>query len=229
MIKPNIFLLHYAGGSSYSFQFLQPLLNSFNVYTPELPGRGKRTRETILSDPQAAVNHLFNEVKSVIQPGKDIIFGHSMGALLAFHVTNALERIGAAPKHLVVSGNSGPQEGSTRKMIYKLNNQAFKEELKSIGGVSDEFLENEDLYEFYEPILRSDFKLSYDLSSLNDIVIQTPICAFMGTEETMYHDIENWRRFTRGTFSHMGFKGGHFFLHDHAEKISASLTQYALS
>ncbi len=227
MTKPRIFLLHYAGGSSYSFQFLQPYLSQFDVHTVELPGRGKRIKENIIRETSAAVTDILYQIKEKIQPGRDILLGHSMGALLAFHVTHALEQMDIAPKHLIVSGNAGPRDNEDIKAVYKLDHQSFKEELKRIGGVSDEFLENAELYEFYEPILRADFKLSHDLSALNNIIIRTPIHAFMGTDETNYSNIENWRLYTQGAFSHEGLKGGHFFLHDHAASIAKTLTSCA--
>jgi external thioesterase TEII len=47
MEKPQLFLLHFAGGSCYSFQFMLPYLKDFNVLPIELPGRGRRIKESL--------------------------------------------------------------------------------------------------------------------------------------------------------------------------------------
>ncbi|MDN3695550.1 hypothetical protein QWZ06_26630 [Chryseobacterium tructae] len=44
--KPQIFLLHYAGGDRNSFRpLIEGLQSHFQVETPELPGRGNRMSE----------------------------------------------------------------------------------------------------------------------------------------------------------------------------------------
>ena len=54
------------------------------------------------------------------------------------------------------AGNSGPGTGD-RKLRSVLNDEDLKEELRSLGGVSDEVLNYEDLFNFFAPIIRSDF------------------------------------------------------------------------
>ncbi len=50
MKKTQLFLLHFAGGNYYSFRFMFPQLNEFEIIPVELPGRGKRMKENLLKD-----------------------------------------------------------------------------------------------------------------------------------------------------------------------------------
>ncbi len=62
MNKPQLFLLHFAGGNRYSFQFLLPQLSAFNVVALELPGRGNRLNEPLLDNFNEAASDLYQQV-----------------------------------------------------------------------------------------------------------------------------------------------------------------------
>ena len=50
-LKPQLFLLHFAGGNKYSFNFLKKYLESaFELVSIELPGRGDRMSEKLITD-----------------------------------------------------------------------------------------------------------------------------------------------------------------------------------
>ena len=92
MSKPDLFLLHYAGGNVYSFNFIKPYLNGqFNFIPIELPGRGKRMREDLLFNKDLAVKDVLNQILENLNSNPFLIYGHSMGASIGFSVINELE------------------------------------------------------------------------------------------------------------------------------------------
>lgn len=219
MKKPQLFLLHFAGGNCYSFQFLIPLLEYFDIETLELPGRGKRMDENLLKDFDLAAEDIYKQIREKLTAPDFVIYGHSMGAYIGLRVSNMLEKIGRVPSYLIVSGNAGP--GIKRERTrYLLETNDFIEELKKIGGAPKEFFESPELFEFFEPILRADFEV-VEKNELNiEASVNCPIYAIMGNQEEKVEKIENWGKFTQSRFNSEVLEGGHFFIHEHPRRIA---------
>ncbi|RLJ72734.1 thioesterase II family protein [Pedobacter alluvionis] len=224
MKKPQLFLLHFAGGNCHSFQFLLPYLNDFSVIPLELPGRGKRVNEDLLTDFDTAAQDILKQLISKLSGGDFLIYGHSMGAKLTLRVANLLENAGIQPAYLIVSGNAGPgiSEGKT---TYLLDNEGFMAALAKLGGVPAEVMEDKELMEFFEPILRTDFKIAENNNMKDETPVNTPLFAMMGTEEEHVNEIRNWKKFTTSTFEHQVLEGNHFFIHQHSAQIAKILKQ----
>jgi external thioesterase TEII len=222
------FFLHFAGGNSYSFNFLKPFVpKNFDFHVIELPGRGKRSNEKLLSVESEAIDDLLNQINSLRNDKPYIIFGHSMGAHLGLRVTKKMEELGDYPKQLIVAGNAGPGTGDEDKYRSTMNDEVLKEELLSLGGVPNEILENEELFSFFSKIMRSDFKILEEGEPLDaDFKVSTPIVAVMGDKEETADDIENWRNFTSSTFKSYLLSGNHFFIHDHPAELVKIITNF---
>lgn len=218
--KIQVFLLHFAGGNCYSFQFLKPYFPvNFEFIPLELPGRGKRMLEELLFDESHAIADYLNQIKALRNKKPFLIFGHSMGATLGLRVAKKLEESGDSLLRLIVAGNAGPGTGE-RKRRSEMGDEELKNELRTLGGVPEEVLENEDLFNFFIPSMKADFKLLENLKELDEnYKIQAPITAVMGDEEETADEIGNWGRFTSNEFVHQLLKGNHFFIHDHPSEI----------
>lgn len=223
----QLFLLHFAGGSCYSFEFLKKNINSdIDFIALEIPGRGKRFEEALLKNKEQVIQDYFNQIKKLRNKQPYIIYGHSMGATLGLSITKKMEEINDFPSHLIVSGNPGPgvkesYEKQQKGKRYLMKDEDFKEELRELGGVPEEILENNELYHFFSPIMRADFEvLEKDNYSEDGLIIKTPIYALMGTKEEQCHEIDNWKRFTSGEFQFQILDGDHFFINDHPEQIA---------
>lgn len=222
MKKPQLFLFHFAGGNCYSFQFLTPHLTGFDVIPLELPGRGKRMSELLLKDFNQSANDLFRQVKQKLSTAPFIFYGHSMGAYMALRASNLLEQEGRLPVALVVSGNAGPGlPGREKKRRHLMPREDFKEELRKIGGVPAEFLEHDDLFNFFEPILRADFEIAEEHGLEDEPPSGAPLFALMGSEEKNAENISNWSRFTRSAFRSGILSGDHFFIQKHPRRIAS--------
>ena len=232
--KVQIFLLHFAGGSCYSFDFLTKNIQSdFEVHSLELPGRGKRSSEELLRSKNQCVIDYVAQIKQLRNDNPFIIYGHSMGATLSLSVAKILEYQNDPPEYLVVSGNAGPglntEEGNDpSKKRYLMSDSDFKQELVDLGGVPMEILENEELFNFFSPIMRADFEvLEKDNFSERDLKINVPVFALMGSEEEDVVHIENWKNFTQQDFQYRILQGNHFFINHHAKLLAAILSEYA--
>ncbi len=219
MKKAQLFLLHYAGGNGYSFQFMRSHLKDFEVIPLELPGRGKRMRETLLVDFDAAALDLYQQLVMKLTGNDFLIYGHSMGAYLALRITNMLEKANYFPQSIIVSGNPGPGVCENKKR-YLLQKDEFLKELGALGGVSPELLSNDELLEIITPILRADFQIAEENGLDNEPAIQAPVFAIMGDQEEYIDQISNWKKFTRSEFDFTIMTGGHFFIFDHGSDVA---------
>lgn len=224
MKKPQLFLLHFAGGNYYSFQFLLPYLTGFEAIPLELPGRGKRMGQPLLKDFDSAADDFFRQIKAKLSSVPFMLYGHSMGSYMALRSSNLLEKEGRPPAALVVSGNAGPgMPGRIKKGRHLMPRDEFKEELRKIGGVPEDFLENDDLFSFFEPILRADFEIAEEHALDEEPPTGAPLFALMGSEEKNVESIGNWSRFTRSSFRSEILSGDHFFIQKHPQRIASIL------
>lgn len=218
--KIQLFLLHFSGGNIYSFQFLKPHLPpNFEFLPIELPGRGKRMNEKFVTTETEAVMDLVNQITLLRNTGPYLVFGHSMGASLGLRVTKKLEELGDPPQKLIVAGNAGPGTGEG-KLRSSMTDEELKNELRILGGVPEEVLNNDDLFNFFAPILRSDFKVLEEAVEItNDFKLNFPINAIMGDQEETSEQIENWKNFTSKEFKSFHLPGNHFFIFDSPKEL----------
>lgn len=223
--------MHFAGGNSYSFDFIKPWLNDFEIIALELPGRGRRGKETLLTDFDLAAADIYRQI---IEKRRDIpyfVYGHSMGAYLALRVTSMLGDNNSNPGAIFVSGNPGPglSRKSTKEHRYLLDTKEFKEELRSLGGIPEEVICNSDLFNYLEPILRADFEIIEKNELLAERIVDVPLMAMMGSEEDRVEEIGNWAKFTSRRFHPVIMEGGHFFIYSNVKQISALIRANAVA
>lgn len=216
----QIFLLHFAGGNAYSYQFLKPFFPSnIEVHCLELPGRGRRITAPRLHDKNRAVEDLVHQLTTLRDGTPYVIYGHSMGATLGFEVCRKMEEKKDAPLTFVASGNSGPGTG-IKKNRYLMTKEDLKKDLRSLGGFPEEILENEELFDFFEPIIRGDFQiLEEDQGEEPTTPINTGIVCLMGESEETVARIDNWKTYTTGNFSSRTFAGDHFFIYNYPKEL----------
>lgn len=222
MKKPQLFLLHFAGGNCYSFQFLLSRLGDFEVISPELPGRGRRIAEPLVKDFDTAARDMYEQIRRQLTGCPFLLYGHSMGAYLALRVANLLEKDGTPPAYLVVSGNAGPGIKKERQ-VHLLERPSFIAELEKLGGVPKEVIADEELFGFFEPILRADFEVAENHGLAEEPAVNAPLFAMMGSREEKADQIANWGRLTNSDFAYEILEGDHFFIYKHAGRIAAIL------
>jgi external thioesterase TEII len=205
-MKPQLFFVHFAGGNRYSYRFLMQYLSDFELIPLELPGRGMRMQEMLLKDKEMAANDLFEQIRKQVRSDRFYLFGHSMGSYLVLKLAAMLENICLPPSFVFVSGNAGPGI-HIKTGRHLLNTQDFKNELRALGGIEEDVLEEEEWFSFYEPVLRADFELAEKYNSYKEMPVQAPIFAMMGSREDNVEKITNWEKFTSSRFGYKFLRG----------------------
>lgn len=222
--KKQLFLLHFAGGNAYSFQFMLPYLNDFDVIQLELPGRSKRIKEALITEFDVAAQDIYQQIIAMQTSDDYLIYGHSLGSYLALRVTNMLQQANRSPAYLLVSGNPGPGIRDN-KQRYLFEHKEFVEELRLLGGVPEEVFEHKELYDFFEPILRADFELAERNNMSEEKPVNCPVYAFMGSREEDVDKLCNWGKFTNSDFQFEVLEGNHFFIQNHPHRIAQVIKQ----
>ncbi len=156
------------------------------------------------------------------------LYGHSMGALVAFEFAHRAVIAGFPPAMLIVSGRAAPSVPE-RRQRYCLPSPQFRTMLRDLGGFPPGVLESEDLMDFFEPILRADFEVIETHACISRPKLDVPITVAIGDhDDATVETARLWElETTRGTQLTV-FRGDHFFIQQHsgamAQLIAGALT-----
>jgi surfactin synthase thioesterase subunit len=198
------------------------LFPSFLNFLPlEYPGRGTRIHEALRTDIHAIVDDLFDKIK--VNLGVDYaLYGHSMGGIITYLLAKKVIAAGCRPPlHLFITGTPGPASDRERKKsLYLLNKTEFLEEVGKLRGLPDEILADSELVDFFEPVLRADFKVSETYLYEETEPMDVPITVITGTEEDMKQaDIRLWQRESSYEVDFRVMRGHHFFIFSSTAEI----------
>lgn len=215
-IAPKVRLLcfHHAGGMADLFYPWVHLLDpSIELAVIKLPGRGSRFAEP----PITSMEPLIQELAAAIEPflqSAFALFGHSMGALIAFEFVRRLERRGLYPERLFLSGCPAPQRESRSINKSSMNDEQIIALLSDLNGTPPDVLADRDLLEIVLPVLRADFELVGTYSFKPGPRLRTPLSLLFGRRdsETLPIDFKLWCDLTEGRCDCRHFEGDHFFL-----------------
>jgi surfactin synthase thioesterase subunit len=89
-----------------------------------------------------------------------------------------------------------------------------------------EVLQNEELMEVFEPVLRADFEANDTFQHISQTPLHVPITAMLGTsEETTREEVLKWQEETTTELSVQEFDGGHFFIFDHLPALGRIISE----
>jgi medium-chain acyl-[acyl-carrier-protein] hydrolase len=211
----RMFCFPYAGGgASIYYGWLKALPASVEVCPVQLPGREHR-----LSDPLfTQLPEMVRAVRQVVLPSLDkpfVLYGHSMGGLLAYELARLLRREGdPQPQHLFVSGCRAPHLAVPDRITYNLPEPELLEELRTLNGTPEEVIENPELMQLLLPVLRADFEVVETYAYAPEPPLDLPISVFGGLEDENvdHRHLEGWREHTTASCSVRMMPGDHFFL-----------------
>jgi len=224
----RLFCFPYAGGGSVIYrQWSTKLPREVNVVPVELPGRGSRLLEPAFRNLPALIDALVGAITPLL--GDDYaLFGHSMGALIAFELARALRRQQLnQPRHIFVAGRRAPQIPTTDPLTYSLPLPGFTDELKKLNGTPKEVLDHPELMQVVLPALRADFELVQTYKYEADQPLGCPITVYGGTQDIKVppEALLPWREQTNAQCKIHMLKGDHFFLRSAEFRLLTLLRQ----
>jgi surfactin synthase thioesterase subunit len=186
-----------------------------------LPGRGRRGNEALLTNLDAIIDDALSQITSWITGSRPVFFGHSMGAWLAYLGAQRLWAQGRqAPSQLIVSGAKPPRLG-IRKSMHELDQAALIAELETMGGFPKALLSDTEALEYFLPILRADMEALATYKPRPGAQLNIPITVFRGTHDTVSREEAlAWREESSQVSKLHEFDGNHFFVTDQASEVA---------
>ncbi|MGJ4925642.1 thioesterase II family protein [Bradyrhizobium sp. HKCCYLS2038] len=212
----RLICLPYAGGSATVYARWRRLLPSWIDVVPlELPGRGVRMDEPLCTDPLALADQLASELVGERLAGPYVLFGHSLGGLIAFEVAHRLVALGApAPRMLIVSGTEAPAMRDDDRWREPLDDAALRDELLRLNGTPPDALDSMEIMRTALPVLRADFLMCGSYAYRHRQPLPCPIQVLGGDrDDTRAEALEGWRHETSAAFGLDMLAGDHFFIH----------------
>src|SRR5271165_1092250 len=223
-ISFRLFCFPYAGaGAAFFRQWPDHFPSDIEMCVPCLPGRDARIDEPPASDMAPLVSSLAREMlRSLDVPYA--LFGHSMGAFIAFDLAHALSDFGHPPAHLFVSAQRGPGLPYPERPTFTLPDDDFLAAiLARYESIPEPVLENNDLRRVLLRTLRADFTLVEDYHHRATARLACPITAFGGADDKQItrEQLEAWSAETTSRFQLHLLPGGHFFVNSSREEMLA--------
>ncbi|MGP3968752.1 thioesterase II family protein [Streptomyces sp. 6N223] len=219
-------LPHAGGSASFYHPFSAALSPEVEVLAVQYPGRQDRLGEEPISD----IGRLADAVCRAVLPetGRPFaLFGHSMGAVLAYETARRLAARGApAPAVLFVSGRRAPSR-HREETVHLRDDAGVLAELRKLGGSDTRLLDDPEIVAMVLPAVRGDYTAIETYRHRPGPPLASPLVALMGDADprTTPEDVRAWEDHTEGAFATHVFPGGHFFLNDQRDGVLGVITK----
>ncbi|WP_067467633.1 thioesterase II family protein [Actinomadura macra] len=211
---------HAGGSASFFFPVSAQLAPDVDVRAVQYPGRQDRRAEPNIDN----VPDLADAIRDAVLPlaeGPLAFFGHSMGAVLAYEVALRLEEAGAPPlARLFVSGRRAPSR-HRETTVHQRDDRGVVEELRHLSGTRSDLLSDPETLEMILPAVRNDYRAIETYRPAPGRTLTCPIAAYVGDSDPQVtiDEAGAWAGHTSGAFELRVFRGGHFYLTDHAGDV----------
>lgn len=227
---PRLVLFPHAGGSaSYFFPFSRGFSPDIETLAVQYPGRQDRRAEACLEDIGQLADEIANRLVRYTGSGRPLaLFGHSMGAFVAFEVARRLEDGAAAPvARLFASGARAPSVDHDDG-VRQRDDEGVLAELTRLNGTGTKFLRDPEIVQMLLPPLRADFTAIETYRVAPDEALRCPITIVVGDHDprVTVAQARAWADHTSGGSDLRVFPGGHFYLDEHRDDVIRLVTSY---
>jgi surfactin synthase thioesterase subunit len=213
----------HAGGAATGYRKLAAALaaGGGDAYIVQYPQRAERLNEPAAATVQDLARSLF-----VAGPWRQVaplrLFGHSMGAVVAFEFARIAESRGAAVEKLWASAAPAPCAVAAKPDLPTSHDDLLVD-MTDFGGTDVELLADPEFAELLVTAMRADYAAINRYTCSPDIRIAADISA-LGAHGDLRVDaaeLELWQSHTEGAFDLDWYDGGHFYLDDHIDDVAA--------
>ncbi|MBT2386234.1 thioesterase [Streptomyces sp. ISL-11] len=214
-------LPHAGGSASFFFPVSQAMPESVEVLCVQYPGRQDRRKEPLIDN----IPDLADRVFAALLPWAEkplALFGHSMGATLAFEIARRFERErGTVLAGVFASGRRAPS-APRHETVHERDDEGILRELRSLSGTNTQILGDEEVLRMVLPAIRADYRAAETYTYEPGEPLRCPVVGLTGDDDpkVTVAEARAWGDHTDGAFDFHVFPGGHFFLANHQREIN---------
>jgi surfactin synthase thioesterase subunit len=207
----------HAGGGATAFRGWElelPRDIAVGAFTP--PGREARLFERPADDVHALVDDAAPGIPE--GPLPLVLYGHSMGSLVALEAAQRLTEGGRPPALLVVAGHQPPGAPRSGRRRHLLPDPEFVEELRRLNGTSEDVLARPEVLDLLLPVLRADFAAAEQHTPRAEPVLPCPVVVLGGRADpgVPTDGLAGWSTIAAGPCDVRLLPGDHFFVQQSA-------------
>ena len=210
----KLFCLAYAGGSAATIFSRWVKLNEkkLEIIPLEYKGRGMKYDSYLEPDFNSTIEYLFDDIRSYLKEEEPYaIYGHSLGALFAYELCKEIEASSFKnPDHVFLASSKSP----IHSMEYDLSN--LRKILEDYGGTPREVLDDEEIFDYFKPILLNDFGLYNDYCFEKTGKLNVKVTILYGTRDSSIDikEVSDWETLFLLPIDLVAIDGDHFFIND---------------
>lgn len=218
---------HAGGAASFYRRWAAELPADVDLWIVQYPAREDRINDALPGSLEAMAE-LIARALSALDELPTTLFGHSMGATVAYETARCLQR--SASRWLgrvVVSARPAPRQ-SRASGVAAYDDGALVRELQRLGGTNTCVLSNEALLALILPAVRGDYELidqharaQGGVAVSGERVLRQPLLALAAADdsEASLEEVRGWSEYTCADFELRTFAGGHFYFHDRLPEL----------
>ncbi|NKB16719.1 MAG: alpha/beta fold hydrolase [Sphingomonadales bacterium] len=183
-----------------------------------------------IDDMSLFLDHVLPEIEAATADLPVILFGHSVGAVVAFEVARRLEAVGRTTvMHVIVSGHAEPSVAHGARSMSHLPDDQLLAEVAALGLLREDMLDANGVAEVILPPIRADFALAEGYHPAPEVQIAAPLTALGGVDDPIVDatQLGAWATRTAARCKVHTIPGGHFFTQSARAEVLAIIAGIA--
>ncbi|MET9499914.1 alpha/beta fold hydrolase [Streptomyces sp. NPDC006552] len=217
-------LPHAGGSASFYFPLSRALTPAVDVLAVQYPGRQDRRGEPNIDSIPGLADQIFEAIRH-LDDQPLALFGHSMGAVLAYEIALRMQDAGLpGPVRLFASGRRAPSHDREERLHLATDTELLAE-VRRLGGSPAALLADPDVREMIMPAIRSDYHAVEKYRWAPGRKLSCPVTVLTGDSDprVSVEEAAAWEEHTTGLTELQVFPGGHFFLADQSTRVTGLL------
>ncbi|BBZ51903.1 thioesterase [Mycobacterium heidelbergense] len=216
-------LFPHAGAAAASYRTLATALaaGGGDTYVVQYPQRADRLRDPAPHTVHDLADGLFGAGPwHRVAPLR--LFGHSMGAVVAFEFARIAEARGARVHKLWVSAGPAPCAIAGMPEL-PTTDHGLLADIADLGGTDPELLADDEFAELLTTAVRADYRAFNRYAPGPGVRIRADIHVLGGRDDHRVDAdaLRRWHDHTEGAFGLSFYDGGHFYVNDHIDAVAA--------